>query len=153
MCKIELYKNLTKWSYFLLLTHVNVRLISDPLFSCSSLSDKSDFDRSVNFVMDQIREPGFFIFRTLLCGGPIVISLFARKNVYGAYIYILSPIWLITTKCLWAKSVQWHWNKIMHQRWRSYQTCVNFLSGRFSPYPLNSICLIFLTCKEPFHEG
>lgn len=96
MCKIELYKNLTKWSYFLLLTHVNVRLISDPLFSCSSLSDKSDFDRSVNFVMDQIREPGFFIFRTLLCGGPIVISLFARNNVYGAYIYILSPIWLIT---------------------------------------------------------
>lgn len=108
MCKIELYKNLTKWSYFLLLTHVNVRLISDPLFSCSSLSDKSDFDRSVNFVMDQIREPGFFIFRTPLCGGPIVISLFARNNVYGAYIYILSPIWLITTKCLWAKSVQWH---------------------------------------------
>lgn len=83
----------------------------------------------------------------------LVISLFARKNVYGAYIYILSPIWLITAKCLWAKSVQWHWNKIMHQRWRSYQTCVNFLSGRFSPYPLNSICLIFLTCKEPFHEG
>lgn len=88
MCKIELYKNLTKWSYFLLLTHVNVRLISDPLFSCSSLSDKSDFDRSVNFVMDQIREPGFFYIQNPALWWPYSDkSVRPEKRVRSIYLY------------------------------------------------------------------